>query len=119
MAGHSSRPDRAVSRPPVPPIVAPSDDPHETRGLQLAATCLVELLGPLHVAVVRCRFELKTVSLSLQHILNRPPRNRAMESDVLWKAAMKPRLPTGLGKRPPPLHPRFPQLPQPLLENLS
>jgi hypothetical protein len=24
-----------------------------------------------------------------------------MEADVLWKAAMKPRLPTGLGKRPP------------------
>jgi hypothetical protein len=24
-----------------------------------------------------------------------------MEADVLWKAAMRPRLPTGLGKRPP------------------
>jgi hypothetical protein len=38
-----------------------------------------------------------------------------MESDVLWKAAMEPRLPTGLGKRPPHARPRFPQLPQPLL----
>jgi hypothetical protein len=37
-----------------------------------------------------------------------------MEDDVLWKAAMRPRLPTGLGKRPPNHHPRFPQLPQPL-----
>jgi len=31
----------------------------------------------------------------------RPPKDRAMEADVLWKAAMRPRLPTGLGKRPP------------------
>ena len=37
-----------------------------------------------------------------------------MEADVLWKAAMRPRLPTGVGKRPPPHRPRFPQLPQPL-----
>jgi len=29
----------------------------------------------------------------------RKKQNRAMEADVLWKAAMKPRLPTGLGKR--------------------
>src|ERR1019366_6808929 len=29
------------------------------------------------------------------------PGDRAMEADVLWKAAMRPRLPTGLGKRPP------------------
>jgi hypothetical protein len=26
-------------------------------------------------------------------------QNRAMEADVLWKAAMRPRLATGLGKR--------------------
>jgi hypothetical protein len=38
-----------------------------------------------------------------------------MEPAVPWKAAMKPRLPTGLGKRSPHHHPRFPQLPQPLL----
>src|SRR4051812_47136604 len=39
-----------------------------------------------------------------------------MEADVLWKAAMRPRLSTGLGKRPPNHHPRFPHLPQPLLQ---
>jgi len=36
-----------------------------------------------------------------------------MEAAVLWKAAMKPRLSTGLGKRR--WSRRFPQLPQPLL----
>jgi hypothetical protein len=41
---------------------------------------------------------------------------RPMEGDVLWKTGPPshphPQFPTGLGKRPPSTHPRFPHLPQ-------
>src|SRR5256885_2924245 len=45
-----------------------------------------------------------------------PPGNRAMESARLCKARLEAGgLPTAFGKRPRVPHPRFPQLPQPLL----